>query len=111
MQTGILQEDLPKLDASKGLEGAAQAMLSTFGKKQVKRLMNRLADGKGISLGTMCSGTDVAAMAFSNFTKALQDELRTSDLTKVIGCKHRFSCEISAVKRDFICVGPFRPSS
>ena len=59
-----------------------------------------LDSGKCLHLGTMCSGTDVAAIACRSLVDALQQQTKRHATT--ISIAHRFSVEIKRVKRDFI---------
>ena len=82
-----------------GMDAAASNMLSLLSKHKLKKLIAAL-DGKSLHVGTMCSGTDVAAMAAKSLANALQQQTKP-DAT-AISIAHRFSVEINKVKRDFI---------
>ena len=90
---------ITKLDLSDGLEGVAAQMLQRLAESDRLALQANLVKHGSISLGTMCSGTDVCAHGASACVDAFNKQFGLDRPARLL---HRYSCEIKQAKQAFI---------
>lgn len=88
---------LPVLNVKEGLVQVAKQMLAQLPQHYLENLTHNMTSLQEFSLGTMCSGTDVCAMATSALLQAVNEVCH-----KQVVFDHKFSCELKVRKRAFI---------